>query len=145
MKLLEVIRIPETSDETFNKMLEWGKAMGKATVKCKDTPGFIVNRLLLPYMSEAVRMLERGDATAEDIDTAMKLGAGYPMGPFELIDYVGVDLQKFIMEGWKDKFPNNPLFQPSPLIEKLVKEGKFGRKTGEGFFKYDEKGNKISK
>ena len=73
--------------------------MGKSPVKCKDTPGFIVNRLLVPYMMEAIRMAERGDATPEDIDTAMKLGAGYHMGPFELADYVGLDTTKFIVEG----------------------------------------------
>lgn len=80
MKLLEIIRIPETSDETFNIVKEWGTNLGKTCITCKDTPGFVVNRLLVPYMSEAVRMLERGDATARDIDIAMKLGAGYPMG-----------------------------------------------------------------
>jgi len=81
MKLLEVVRIPETSDETFNAMLDWGKAMKKVTVDCKDTPGFIVNRLLVPYLMEAIRMVERGDASVKDVDTAMKLGAGHPMGP----------------------------------------------------------------
>merc|ERR1719189_3443525 len=96
MKLLEVVRIPETSDETFNAMKEWGKNMKKVTVDCKDTPGFVVNRLLVPYLMEAIRMLERGDASAKDIDTAMKLGAGHPMGPFELADYVGLDTNKFI-------------------------------------------------
>ena len=92
-------------------MNEWGKAMGKATVECKDTPGFIVNRLLVPYLMEAVRMVERGDASARDVDTAMKLGAGYPMGPFELADYVGLDTNKFIMEGWSERFPGEPLFK----------------------------------
>lgn len=99
MKLLEVIRIPETSDDTYNKMMAWGKAIGKITITCKDTPGFVVNRLLVPNLAEAVRMLERGDATARDIDTAMKLGAGHPMGPFELCDYVGLDTTKFILDG----------------------------------------------
>ncbi|XP_067138419.1 hydroxyacyl-coenzyme A dehydrogenase, mitochondrial-like [Centruroides vittatus] len=139
MKLLEVVRIPETSDETYNKMMEFGKNMGKATVSCKDTPGFIVNRLLIPYMLEAIRMLERGDASAKDIDTAMKLGAGYPMGPFELSDYVGLDTQKFILDGWMKKFPDNPLFKPIPMLDKLVSDGKLGMKTGEGFYKYDKK------
>ena len=111
MKLLEVVRIPQTSDETYNAMVAWGKAMGKATVECKDTPGFIVNRLLVPYLMEAVRMVERGDASAKDVDTAMKLGAGYPMGPFELADYVGLDTNKFIMEGWSERFPEEPLFK----------------------------------
>ena len=111
MKLLEVVRIPQTSDETYDAMVAWGKAMGKATVECKDTPGFIVNRLLVPYLMEAVRMVERGDASARDVDTAMKLGAGYPMGPFELADYVGLDTNKFIMEGWSQRFPGEPLFK----------------------------------
>jgi len=135
MKLLEVIRIPETSDATFNALLEFGKAMGKVTVNCKDTPGFIVNRLLVPYMMEAVRMVERGDASPRDVDTAMKLGAGYPMGPFELTDYVGLDTCKFILDGWHEKYPDNPLFDPSPLLNKYVAEGKLGNKVGEGFYK----------
>ncbi|CAG0901210.1 unnamed protein product [Darwinula stevensoni] len=136
MKLLEVIRIPETSDETYKKLLEFGKAMGKHTVECKDTPGFIVNRLLVPYMMEATRMLERGDASAQDIDSAMKLGAGYPMGPFELADYVGLDTCMFIIDGWHKDYPENPLFKPVPLLQKMVADGKLGRKSGEGFFNY---------
>ncbi|KAL3876954.1 hypothetical protein ACJMK2_034731 [Sinanodonta woodiana] len=136
MKLLEVIRIPATSDETFNTLLAFGKAMDKSTVNCKDTPGFIVNRLLVPYMMEAVRMVERGEASPQDVDTAMKLGAGYPMGPFELTDYVGLDTCKFIIDGWHKKYPDNPLFMPSPLLDKLVSEGKLGNKTGEGFYKH---------
>jgi len=136
MKLLEVVRIPQTSDETYDAMVAWGKAMGKVTVECKDTPGFIVNRLLVPYLMEAVRMVERGDASAPDVDIAMKLGAGHPMGPFELADYVGLDTNKFIMEGWSGRFPEEPLFKESPMLNKLVADGKLGRKTGEGFYKY---------
>lgn len=139
MKLLEVIRIPATTDETFNRLLEFGKNMQKVTVNCKDTPGFIVNRLLVPYMVEAVRLVERGDASTKDVDTAMKLGAGYPMGPFELCDYVGLDTMKFILDGWSKNYPDNPLFQPSELLNKLVSEGKLGAKTGEGFYKYEKK------
>jgi len=139
MKLLEVIRIKETSDETFNKLEAWGKSIGKATVTCRDTPGFIVNRLLVPYMMEAVRMLERGDASARDIDTAMKLGAGYPMGPLELADYVGLDVSLFIIEGWEKRFPDNPSFQVPPILRKLVEEGKFGTKSGAGFYDYSKK------
>ncbi|KAG8239878.1 hypothetical protein J437_LFUL018646 [Ladona fulva] len=100
MKLLEVIKTDETSEDTYKKLLEWGKAVGKTTITCKDTPGFVVNRLLVPYMAEAARLYERGDASARDIDTAMKLGAGYPMGPLELLDYVGLDTTKFILDGW---------------------------------------------
>ncbi|XP_046630518.1 hydroxyacyl-coenzyme A dehydrogenase, mitochondrial-like isoform X1 [Neodiprion virginianus] len=138
MKLLEVIRIPETSDETYNTLMEWGKAIGKTCITCKDTPGFVVNRLLVPYMSEAIRLLERGDASARDIDIAMKLGAGYPMGPIELADYVGHDTTKSILDGWHKKFPDNPVFKPTETLNKLVKEGKLGVKTGEGFYKYNK-------
>jgi 3-hydroxyacyl-CoA dehydrogenase len=136
MKLLEVIRIPETSDTTYDAAMNFGKKLGKTCVTCKDTPGFIVNRLLVPYMSEAVRMLERGEASARDIDTAMKLGAGYPMGPFELSDYVGLDTTKNITHIWHKIYPDNPLFNPIPLLDKLVAEGKLGVKSGEGFYKY---------
>jgi len=136
MKLLELVRIPETSDDTFAAMKEWGKNLKKVTIDCKDTPGFVVNRLLVPNLMEAIRMLERGDATSKDIDTAMKLGAGHPMGPFELADYVGLDTIKFIMDGWSESYPEETLFQKSELLDKLVADGKFGRKSGEGFYKY---------
>jgi 3-hydroxyacyl-CoA dehydrogenase len=136
MKLLEVVRFDPTSDETFDSLTQYGKSVGKVTVACKDTPGFIVNRLLVPYSFEAFRLAERGDASMKDIDTAMKLGAGYPMGPFELADYVGLDTLKFIMDGWSKANPGEPLFTPCKSLNKLVTEGKLGRKTGEGFFKY---------
>jgi len=139
MKLLEVVRIPETSDDTFDAMMEWGKAMGKTCVSCQDTPGFIVNRLLVPTMMEAIRLVERGDASSRDVDTGMKLGAGHPMGPFELADYVGLDTMKFIIDGWHKNYPENELFKPSPMLDKLVAEGKLGMKTGEGFYKYEKK------
>ncbi|NXF95134.1 HCDH protein, partial [Eubucco bourcierii] len=136
MKLVEVIKTPMTSQKTFESLMDFSKAVGKSPVSCKDTPGFIVNRLLVPYMMEAVRLFERGDASKEDIDVAMKLGAGYPMGPFELLDYVGLDTSKYIIDGWHSLEPNNPLFAPSPLLNKLVEEKKLGKKTGEGFYKY---------
>jgi 3-hydroxyacyl-CoA dehydrogenase len=138
MKLLEVIKTDETNDQTYTTLLEFGNLIGKTTVQCKDSLGFIVNRLLIPYNAEAVRMYERGDATFQDIDVAMKLGAGYPMGPFELSDYVGLDTSKMIGEGWSKRFPNNPTYVPSKIIEKLVSEGKLGRKSGEGFYKYSK-------
>ncbi|XP_051983039.1 hydroxyacyl-coenzyme A dehydrogenase, mitochondrial [Xyrauchen texanus] len=136
MKLVEVIKTPSTSQKTFDALLEFSKALGKQPVSCKDTPGFIVNRLLVPYMVEAIRLHERGHGSKEDIDLAMKLGAGYPMGPFELLDYVGLDTSKFIIDGWHAMDPDNPLFAPSPLLNKLVAEGKLGKKTGEGFYKH---------
>ncbi|XP_050310987.1 hydroxyacyl-coenzyme A dehydrogenase, mitochondrial-like [Anthonomus grandis grandis] len=136
MRLLEVIRTPDTSEQTHQTLMRWGKSIGKTCVTCKDTPGFIVNRLLVPYLAEAARMLERGDATAEDIDTAMKLGAGHPMGPLELLDYTGLDTGVFIMEGWHRKYPDNPLFKPVELQKKLVAQGRLGRKSGRGFYDY---------
>ncbi|XP_077287864.1 hydroxyacyl-coenzyme A dehydrogenase, mitochondrial-like [Arctopsyche grandis] len=136
MKLLEVIRTQETSEESYQAMLAWGKAIGKTCITCKDTPGFVVNRLLVPYMAEAARLYERGDASARDIDIAMKLGAGYPMGPLELADYVGHDTTKAIIDGWHKKFPDNPLFKPVESLNKLVAEGKLGIKSGEGYYKY---------
>ncbi|XP_032825126.1 hydroxyacyl-coenzyme A dehydrogenase, mitochondrial [Petromyzon marinus] len=136
MKLVEVVETPMTSKATFEALTDFTIALGKKPVSCKDTPGFIVNRLLVPYMMEAVRLHERGHGSKEDIDLAMKLGAGYPMGPFELLDYVGLDTGKFIIDGWHQLEPENPLFAPSKMLNKLVEEGKFGRKSGEGFYKY---------
>lgn len=136
MKLLEVVRGPQTSDATFDTLLEWGQSVGKHTVRCKDTPGFIVNRLLVPDMMEAVRMLERGDASMEDIDASMMYGAGRPMGPFKLADMVGLDTVNNIINGWHAQFPDEPLFKPSKTISDLVSAGKLGMKSGEGFFNY---------
>lgn len=139
MKLVEVIRTAETSQDTYETLVELARKLKKTPVTCKDTPGFIVNRLLVPYMFEAVRMVERGDATKEDVDIAMKLGAGYPMGPFELMDYVGLDTAKFITDGWYQSgkgLKGDKLVAPSPSLDKLVKEKKLGRKSGEGFYKY---------
>ncbi|XP_066140595.1 hydroxyacyl-coenzyme A dehydrogenase, mitochondrial-like [Euwallacea fornicatus] len=138
MKLLEIVRIPEQSEETYQAFLEWGKSIGKACVTCKDTPGFIVNRLLVPYIAEAIRMMERGVASPKDIDTAMKLGAGYPMGPIELADYVGLDTTSAVLNGWYKKYPDNPLFEPCDSTQKLVSQKKLGVKTGEGYYKYNK-------
>ncbi|KAH9276411.1 hydroxyacyl-coenzyme A dehydrogenase, mitochondrial [Batrachochytrium salamandrivorans] len=99
MKLVEIIRTNETGENTYQSLAQFSKDLGKTPVSCKDTPGFIVNRLLVPYMLEAARIVERGEATKEDVDTAMKLGAGYPMGPFELMDYVGLDTIKLLLMG----------------------------------------------
>ncbi|OWR45287.1 3-hydroxyacyl-CoA dehydrogenase [Danaus plexippus plexippus] len=135
MRLLEVIKSDRMSQETYNAMMEWGKSVGKTCITCKDTPGFVVNRLLGPYSAEAFRMFERGDASKEDIDIAMKLGAGYPMGPLELADYTGLDTNKFVLEVLYQK-TKNQVFKPIPLLNKMVEEGKLGIKTGEGIYKY---------
>ncbi|XP_060523309.1 hydroxyacyl-coenzyme A dehydrogenase, mitochondrial-like [Cylas formicarius] len=138
MKLLEVVRIPEQSEQTYQAFMAWGKAIGKTCITCKDTPGFVVNRLLVPYLAEAIRMMERGDASPRDIDIAMKLGAGYPMGPIELADYVGHDTTLSIIEGWHKKFPDKQLFVPCESLKEKVREGKLGVKTGEGYYKYNK-------
>ncbi|XP_060804813.1 hydroxyacyl-coenzyme A dehydrogenase, mitochondrial isoform X2 [Amyelois transitella] len=137
MRLLEVIKGEHTSEQTYQAMMEWGKSIGKTCITCKDTPGFVVNRLLGPYSAEAIRMYERGDASKEDIDIGMKLGAGYPMGPFELADYTGLDTNKYAMQVMYEK-TGNPVFKPIPLLDKMVAEGKLGIKTGEGFYKYNK-------
>ncbi len=137
MKLVEVVRAKETSDEVFAEAKAFGEACGKVPVAASDTPGFVVNRLLVPYMAEAIRMVERGDSTPADVDAGMTLGCGYPMGPFTLTDYVGLDTTLSILEGWHKLEPGNPLFNPPKLLVDKVKAGKLGRKSGEGFFKWD--------
>ncbi|KAJ2158374.1 hypothetical protein GGF46_003822 [Coemansia sp. RSA 552] len=139
MKLVEVVRTGEADQQAVDDAVAFVKAIGKTPAVCKDTPGFIVNRLLLPYMMEAIRLLEREVASPRDIDTAMKLGAGYPMGPFELCDYVGLDTIKFITDGWHKEgegLKGNALFAPSAKLDELVKNGHLGVKTGKGFYEY---------
>ena len=97
----------------------------------------MVNRLLVPYLAEAIRMVERGDATPADVDAGMTLGCGYPMGPFTLLDYVGLDTTLFILKGWHDEHPGEALFDIPKLLTDKVEAGKLGRKTGEGFFKWE--------
>ena len=137
MKLVEVVRTDKTDPEVFATARSFGEAVGKVPVGCKDTPGFIVNRLLVPYLTQALQMLERGDATKEDIDLAMVHGCGHPMGPITLSDYVGLDTTLYILEGWVKRFPKEPAFQIPRLLEQKVKEKKLGRKSGEGFYKWD--------
>lgn len=137
MKLVEVVRTDETDAEVFEAARAFGAACGKAPVSCKDTPGFVVNRLLVPYMVQAIDMLDRGDASKEDIDAAMQFGCGYPMGPLTLTDYVGLDTTLFILQGWTERYPNEPAFKIPASLERLVAEGKLGRKTGEGYYKWD--------
>ena len=137
MRLVEVVRTDETSDEVFAEARAFGEACGKTPVACKDTPGFVVNRLLVPYMTQALEMLDRGDANAADIDTAMKLGCGFPMGPIELTDYVGLDTTLSIVRGWVERYPNESDFRIPKVLEQKVAEGKLGRKSGEGFYRWE--------
>lgn len=136
MKLVEVVKTDATSAETAEKLMDFSRKVGKTAVLAQDTKGFIVNRLLIPYMLEACRLVERGVASVEDVDIAMKLGAGHPMGPFTLSDSVGIDVLKLIADAWAKAEPENPLFRPSKLIDDKVAAGKLGRKTGEGFYNY---------
>ena len=138
MKLVEVIRTILTTDETVKTAWGFVQALGKTPVAAKDTTGFIVNRLLVPYLLEAVRVLEGGIASKEDIDQAMKLGCGYPMGPFTLLDLVGLDTTLFVAEVMFDEF-REARFAPPPLLKRMVLAGHLGRKSGKGFYDYPGK------
>ena len=141
MKLVEVIQGRKTAPDVVASARAFGEACGKAPILAKDTPGFVVNRLLVPLLHEAILMVERGDATFKDVDTGMELGCGHPMGPIKLLDYVGLDTTLSILEGWHQRYPNEPSFKPSELLKKMVKEGKLGRKSGRGFYEWD--GDKV--
>ncbi len=135
MKLVEVIRTIATSPETVDAVYEFARSLGKEPVVAKDTTGFIVNRLLVPYLLDAIHVLEQGTATAEDIDKAMVNGCGYPMGPFTLCDLVGLDTTYYVAQAMFDEF-KEARFAPPPLLRRLVLAGKMGRKSGEGFYQY---------
>jgi 3-hydroxybutyryl-CoA dehydrogenase len=135
MKLVEVVRTILTSDETVRTAWGFVQALGKTPVAAQDTTGFIVNRLLVPYLLEAVRLLESGVASREDIDQAMKLGCGYPMGPFTLLDLVGLDTTLSVAEVMFTEF-REPRFAPPPLLRRMVLAGHLGRKSGKGFYDY---------
>ncbi len=135
MKLVEVVRTISTSEETIATVKQFAVSLGKTPVLAKDTAGFIVNFLLIPYLLAAIRMLENGMATRNDIDTAMKLGCGYPMGPFTLLDYVGLDTTLWAAEAIYDEY-RDPLYAPPPLLRRMVLSGMYGRKSGKGFYDY---------
>lgn len=135
MRLIELIRTIVTSDETINTSIEICKSFGKSIIIAKDQPGYIVNRLLMPYLIEAVKMLETGYATKEDIDQGAKLGLNYPMGPLELLDLIGLDTAYYICCAIYEEL-KNPQFAPPLLLKKMVTAGQLGRKTGKGFYEY---------
>jgi 3-hydroxybutyryl-CoA dehydrogenase len=135
MKLVEVVRTIVTSDEAYDTARSFAASLGKEVVEAKDTTGFVVNRLLVPYMLDAVRCYEQGLASKEDIDRGMKLGCGYPMGPFELLDFVGLDTTLYIAEIMFDEF-REPRFAPPSLLRRMVTAGHHGRKSGRGFYDY---------
>ncbi len=133
MKLVEVVKTIRTGEEPARAVSEWCRAIGKTVVTVGDSTGFVVNRLLVPYMLDAVRVYEQGLASRDDIDNAMKLGCGHPMGPLFLGDYVGLDTTYYIAEIMFEEF-KEPRFAPPPLLRRMVLAGLHGRKTGRGFY-----------
>ncbi len=135
MKLVEVVRTIATASEVYDAAYEFGKKLGKVPVRTRDKTGFIVNRLLVPYLLDAIRAYEEGVGSIDDIDNAMKLGCGYPMGPFTLLDFVGLDTTYYITQVMYDEFKERRFASP-PLLKRLVMAGWYGRKTGKGFYDY---------
>ena len=135
MKLVEVVKTILTDDDVYEQCVEFGKKLGKVPVRASDKTGFIVNRLLVPYMLDSIRALEEGVGSIVDIDNAMKLGCGYPMGPFTLGDFVGLDTTYYIAEIMFNEF-REKRFAPPPLLKRMVLAGLYGRKSGRGFYDY---------
>ena len=135
MPLIEFVRTILTSDETMATAREFGSSLGKTMVTAKDTPGFIVNRLLIPYLLQAVQVYEDGLASREDIDTAIKLGLAHPMGPLTLLDFVGLDTTLFIADAMYEEY-KDPRYAAPPLLRRMVLAGQLGRKSGRGFYEY---------
>ncbi len=135
MKLVEVIRALTTSEETYLAVFAFAQSLGKEPITAPDKPGFIVNRLLVPYLLDAIRSFDHGLGTVEDIDKGMKLGTGYPMGPFTLLDFVGLDTTYYIANIMFEEY-REPAYAPPPLLKRMVLAGRLGRKSGHGFYKY---------
>ncbi len=138
MKLVEVIRALTTSDETYRSVFAFAQGLGKEPITAPDRPGFIVNRLLVPYLLDAIRAYEHGLGTIEDIDKGMKLGCGYPMGPFTLLDFVGLDTTYYIANIMFEEF-REPAYAAPPLLKRMVVAGRLGKKSGRGFYDYAAK------
>jgi 3-hydroxybutyryl-CoA dehydrogenase len=135
LKLVEVVRTILTDETTVRTASEWVRAVGKVPVQVKDVTAFIVNRLLVPYLLDAIRLYESGLASLEDLDQAMKLGCGYPMGPFTLLDLIGLDTTMYVAEVMFEEF-REPRYAPPSLLKRMVLAGQLGRKTGRGFYTY---------
>jgi 3-hydroxybutyryl-CoA dehydrogenase len=140
MKLVEVVRTIATAAEVYDTACEFGKKLGKVPVRTSDKTGFMVNRLLVPYLLDAIRAYEEGVGSIDDIDNAMKLGCGYPMGPFTLLDFVGLDTTYYITHVMYDEFKERRFASP-PLLKRLVMAGWYGRKSGKGFYDYSDPNN----
>ena len=135
MKLVEVIRALTTSDDTYRTLHAFAESLGKTPITAPDRPGFIVNRLLVPYLLDAIRSYEHGLGTIEDIDKGMTLGCGYPMGPFTLLDFVGLDTTYYIANIMFEEY-REPAYAPPPLLKRMVLAGRLGKKSGQGFYRY---------
>jgi len=142
MKLVEVVRTIATANDVYETVFEFAKKLGKVPVRTSDKTGFIVNRLLVPYLLDAIRAYEEGAGSIPDIDQAMKLGCGYPMGPFTLLDFVGLDTTYYITHVMYDEFKERRFASP-PLLKRLVMAGWYGRKTGKGFYDYADPSNPV--
>jgi 3-hydroxybutyryl-CoA dehydrogenase len=142
MKLVEVVRTIATSDEAFETAFRFGQNLGKVPVRTSDKTGFIVNRLLVPYLLDAIRAYEEGVGSIPDIDNSMKLGCGYPMGPFTLLDFVGLDTTFYISQVMFEEFRERRFASP-PLLKRLVMAGWYGRKSGKGFYDYADPNNPV--
>ena len=144
MKLVEVVKTIATAPEVYDAAYEFGKKLGKVPVRTSDKTGFIVNRLLVPYMLDAIRAYEEGVGSIEDIDNAMKLGCGYPMGPFTLLDFVGLDTTYYITHVMYGEFKERRFASPA-LLKRLVMAGWYGKKTGRGFYDYADPANPVAR
>jgi len=138
MKLVEVVRTLLTSDEVYQTAFEFARSIGKEPIACRDNSGFIVNRLLVPYLLDAIRALEEGVGSVEDIDKGMQLGCGYPMGPFTLLDFVGLDTTYYIANIMFEEY-REKRFAPPPLLKQMVLAGRLGKKSGRGFYEHGKK------
>jgi 3-hydroxybutyryl-CoA dehydrogenase len=143
MKLVEVVKTIATAPEVYEVAYEFAKTLGKVPVRTSDKTGFIVNRLLVPYLLDAIRAYEEGVGSIEDIDNAMKLGCGYPMGPFTLLDFVGLDTTYYITHVMYDEFKERRFASP-PLLKRLVMAGWYGKKTGRGFYDYSDPAKPVA-
>ncbi|MCL0073164.1 3-hydroxybutyryl-CoA dehydrogenase [Dehalococcoidia bacterium] len=139
MKLVELVRTIATSEETMDTVTKFSKSLGKEIIIARDTPGFIVNLLLIPFLLDAIRALDNGLASKEDIDSGIRLGLNHPMGPLTLLDFIGLDTAYYIACAMYEEF-KDPKFAPPPLLKQMVTAGWLGRKTGKGFYDYRQEG-----
>jgi 3-hydroxybutyryl-CoA dehydrogenase len=136
MPLVEIVRAERTADDVCETAFDFGARLGKEPIRCNDTPGFVVNRILIPLLNDCVRVLDEAGITVEDLDKAMRFGAGWPMGPATLLDLVGADIHVHASEALYEKL-REPRMAPPPRLVRMATAGKLGRKSGEGFYRYD--------